>query len=89
MMTYGTDTSHGMVDTTGAKTSLNNLETAAFTKHNVVQRYADILEGDVTVTVRGVVVAKDTQHAVDGDSRGVCRDEDDTLLLVGAGVVLV
>jgi hypothetical protein len=53
----------------------------------VIQGHADVLEEDVTVTVRGVIIAKDAKHAVDGDSRGVCWDEDDTLLLVGAGVV--
>lgn len=53
----------------------------------MIQGHADVLEEDVTVTVRGVIIAKDAKHAVDGDSRGVCWDEDDTLLLVGAGVV--
>ena len=78
-----------MVDTTRAKTALNNLEATALTKNDVIQRYANVLERDVTVTVRSVIVAKDTQHTVDGDSGGVGWYEDDTLLLVGAGVVLV
>ena len=78
-----------MVDTTRTKTALNNLEATALTKNDVIQRYANVLERDVTVTVRSIIVAKDTQHTVDGDSGGVCWYENDTLLLVRAGVVLV
>ena len=77
-----------MVDTR-AKTALNNLEATALTKNDVIQRYANVLERDVTVTVRSIIVAKDTQHTVDGDSGGVGWYENDTLLLVRAGVVLV
>lgn len=68
---------------------MNNLETTALAKNDVVQRYANVLERDVTVTVRSIIVAKDTQHTVDGDSGGVGWYENDTLLLVRAGVVLV
>ena len=68
---------------------MDDLETTALAKNNVIQWHTDVLEEDVAVAVRGVVVAKDTEHAVDGDSRGVCRNEDDALLLVWAGVVWV
>lgn len=34
------------------------------------------------MAVRGVVVAVDVEHAVDGDAGGVGWDEDDGLLLV-------
>jgi hypothetical protein len=53
----------------------------------VIQGHADVLKEDVAVTVRGVIVAKDTEHTVDGDSRGICWDENNALLLVGAGIV--
>lgn len=78
-----------MVNATRAQTSLNNLETTALAQDDVFHRHADVLEEDVTVTVRGIIVAKDTEHAVNGDAGGVGGNEDDALLLVGAGVVLV
>jgi hypothetical protein len=48
----------------------------------MVEWNTDILESDVTVSVRGIVVTEDTEHAVDGDTGSVVWDEDDRLLLV-------
>lgn len=87
--TYSANTSHGVVNATRAQTSLNDLETTTLAQDDVLQRHADVLEEDVTVAVRGIIVAKDTEHAVDGDAGGISWNEDDALLLVGAGVVLV
>lgn len=68
---------------------MNDFEATAFAQDDVIQRHADVLEEDVTVAVRGIIVTKDTEHAVNGDARGICWNEDDALLLVWAGVVLV
>ncbi|KAI6851685.1 acyl-CoA dehydrogenase NM domain-like protein [Hortaea werneckii] len=50
---------------------------------------AHVVEDDVAVAVRSVVEAVDGQHALNGDARGVGRDEHDGLLLVDVGVVRI
>lgn len=89
VQTHGSNTPHGVMDSARAKTTLNDLETTTFTENHVLGGHTHVLKGDVTVTVGCVIVAKDTQHAVDGDARGVVGDENDGLLLVGTGVVSV
>jgi hypothetical protein len=75
------------MDAARAETTLDNLETAALTEDHVAGGHAHILKSNVTVTVWGVVEAKNGQHAVDGDTRDVVGDEDDGLLLVLVGVL--
>ena len=87
--TYSADASHSMMNTTGTETALDDLEATTLAQDDVIKWYTDVVEGDVTVAVRCVVVAKDAQHAVDGDSRGICWHQDDALLLVWTWVVLV
>jgi len=75
-----------MVDTAGSKTALDDLETTASAEDHAAIWYANIVEADVAVTVRGVVVAEHGQHTVDGDTGGVGGDEHDGLLFVRVGV---
>lgn len=57
--THRTDRSHGVVDSTGSQTALDDLETASFPEDHAALVDADILEGDVAVTVWGIVKAHD------------------------------
>lgn len=81
-MTYGSDAAHCVVDTAGSKTTLDDLETTAFAEDEVVNGYANILERDVTMAVRSVIIPKNTEGTVDGDTGGIGRNEHDRLLLV-------
>lgn len=76
-----------MVDTAGPETALDDLETAAFAEDHCGKRNPDVLELDLAVSVGRVIVAEDTEGALDSDAWRVVRDEDNGLLLVGAGVV--
>ena len=82
----GADGAHGVVDAAGSKAALDDFEAAALAEDHVGGGHADVVEGDVAVTVRGVVEAVHAQHAVDGDAGGLGGDEDDGLLLVDRGV---
>ena len=83
----GADGAHGVVDTAGTETALDDLEAAAWAEDDVVEWHADVVESDVAVTVWGIVVAEDAEHTVDGDTWGVVWDEHDRLLLVDIRVV--
>jgi hypothetical protein len=78
-----------VVDTTGSKTALDNLKAASFAEDEVGDGDAHIFETDVTVSVGGVVVAKDVHHAVDCDAWCAGGDDDDGLLAVGVWVLRV
>jgi hypothetical protein len=71
-----------VVDTTGAKTSLDDLEAAAWAEDNVVEWYADVIEADVAMPMWGIIVTEDAKHTVDGDAWSVVRDKHDGLLLI-------
>ena len=47
------------MDTARSETSLDDLETFSRSEDNVSERYSNVVEGDMSVTVRGIVVAKD------------------------------
>lgn len=71
-----------MVNTTRPETALNDLEAAALPEDHVPSRDADVVEGDMAMAVRCVVVAVDREHAVDCDTVGVGGDQDHGLLAV-------
>lgn len=56
--TYRADAAHSVVNTPGTETALNNLEPAAWAKDHAALRHADIIEAEVTVTVRSIVIAE-------------------------------
>jgi len=77
------------MDTTGPETSLDNLKASAFSEHNAVQGDADVLEDDVTVTVRRIIISKYTEHTMNRDTGCVGWNQHNRLLLVHALVVRV
>jgi hypothetical protein len=85
----GADGPHAVVDAAGTQTALDDLEAAPFAQHELRCRHPDVVEADVAVAVRGVVVAVHVQHAVDGDAGKAGRYQDDGLLPVGVRVARV
>jgi hypothetical protein len=47
------------MDSAGAKTALDDLETSSFAEDHVALVHSDVVERDVAVTVRGVIKAHD------------------------------
>lgn len=68
------DGAHGVVDTAGAETTLDDLEAAAFAQDHVGDWHSHVLECDVAVAMGSIVVAVDGEHALHGHSRGVGGD---------------
>ena len=60
-----------MMDTSRAETTLDNLKSTAGAKNDVARRDTDVLESQVTVSMRSVIVTINRQHSVDGDTWGV------------------
>lgn len=84
-----TDGAHGMVDTSGAKSTLDDLETTSFTKYHVGGWDTDIVKGDVGMAMRSIVEAVDMEHTVDSKAGCISRDQDNGLLLVRIWVIWV
>jgi hypothetical protein len=76
-----------MVNASGAKPALHDLEPAAFAQDHVRRRDTDVVEEDLSVAVRRVVVPEDGEHALDRDAWGGSWDEDDGLALVDLRMV--
>ena len=71
-----------MMYPSGSKTALNDLKPTTLTQHHIRSRNPDVVEEDVAVAVRRVVVPEDRKHAVDSDSWSRRWDKDDGLPLV-------
>lgn len=80
--TYSTDGSHTVMDTSGAKTTLNNLESTARAENHVGSWNANILESEMAMSVRSIIITVDRQHPIDGDTWGISWNQDNRLLLV-------
>jgi hypothetical protein len=76
-----------VVDPSWTETALDDLEAATLAQHHIGSRDADVVEEDVAVAVRRVVVPEDGKHAVDPDPGRRGRDEDDGLAPVDLGMV--
>lgn len=85
-MSYGANASHRVMNSSWTKAALNNLETPAHAEDHVFRRNADILKRDVAMSVGRVVVAKNGQHTMNGDSRCTSRDKNHRLLVMGIRV---
>ena len=80
-----TDRAHAMVDAPRPKPALRDLEAAAFAEQQVLGRDAHVLEDDLGVTVRRVIVAEHAERAQDGDPGRVDRhDRIDCCRCLGA-----
>src|SRR5215471_2280939 len=73
---------HAVVNATRAEPALSNLEPTALTQQHIRNRHAYVLEKDLGMPVRGVVIAKDWQHSLDSDTCGIQRYQYHRLLLV-------
>src|SRR5205814_3198423 len=71
-----------MMDAAGAEAALGDLKAAPFAEQNVLNRHADILELDLGMAVRRVVIAEDGERPYDSYPGRVARHEDHRLLLV-------
>ena len=65
-----------MVNAARAETQLADLETSPFAEEHVVGRDAHVVETNVHVAVRGIVLAEDVHGAEDFHARRIDRDED-------------
>ena len=79
------DAAHAVMDASRPQPALGNLESAAFAQKHVGDRHAHVLETHFAVAVRGVVIAKDRQHALDFDARRIHGHQNHGLLLVFPG----
>ena len=79
---HGPDRAYSVVDASGPQPSLDDLEPATFTEHDVRSRHADVLKGDVSVAVRSIVIAVNRHHAFDFDASCTGWDQNHGLLLV-------
>ena len=75
-----------MMNPPRTQSSLNNLEPASGAKDHVSVGNAHVFECDVPMPVRGVVVAEDGEHALDGDAGRACGHNHHGLLAVGVFV---
>lgn len=80
--TYGANGPHGVVNTTRAKSALNDLKSTALAEDEVAGWDTNVVEGEVSMSMGSVVVAIYTQHAVDSDTLGVGRYKNHRLLAV-------
>src|SRR5215471_8412865 len=71
-----------MVDAPWAQPPLRDLEPAALAEEDVRGRHSDILEDDLGMAVRRVVIAEHAQGPDDRDARRIHRHEDHGLTLV-------
>ena len=59
------DQPHAVVNAPRPEPALRDLEAAALAEQHVRRRHAHVLERDLRMAVRRVVVAEDRQHALD------------------------
>src|SRR5258707_11867862 len=59
------DQPHAMMDAARAEPALSDLEAAAFAEQDVRRRHPHVLEHDLGVAVRRIVIAEDTKRALD------------------------
>ena len=81
-----TDQTHAMVDAARTEASLRDFETASLAKEDAACGHAHVVEHDLHVTVRGVVVTEHGQRAHARDAFGIGGNEDHRLLGVLRGV---
>src|ERR687897_1570885 len=77
---------HAVVDAPWSEAPLGDSEALALVPDDVLQRHAHVLEGDLRVPVRGVVVAEDGEGPLYLYARRIERDQDHGLLLVARSV---
>src|SRR5208282_109277 len=76
---------HAVMNATGAEPALGDFETASRSGDDVVERYPDISEANLTVTEGRVVGAKHRHHTLDLDARSIERHQNHGMTLVLRG----
>ena len=77
---------HAVMDAARPEAALRDLEAAALAEQQVLDRHLHVLEYDLGMTVRRVVIAEHRQHALDLDAGHVALDQDLRLLAVAVAV---
>ena len=67
-MIYRANGSHSMMNTTGPKTSLNDLKSAARAKNYIFYGNTNIFERDVPVSMGGIVITVHGQHSLNNNA---------------------
>src|SRR5450830_402530 len=80
-----TDQAHAVVDASGAKATLGDLEAAALTQQDVAHGHTHVLKRHLDVAVRGIVVAEHIQRAQDLDAGRIGGHHHHALLRVAGG----
>ena len=80
----GADRAHAMVDAARPEPPLRDLEAPALAEQHVRRRHAHVVELDLHVPVRRVVIAEHRQVPLDRDARRIERHQDHRLLLVAS-----
>lgn len=75
--TYCSNGTHGVVDTARAKTTLDNLKATSFAEDHVAVWDSYIVERDLAMTVRCIIITVNRKHSVNGDSLGVSWYQND------------
>src|SRR5258708_7369041 len=80
------DQPHAMMDAARAEPALSNLEATAFAQQDVRRRHPHILEHDLGVAVRRIVIAEDAERALDLDPWRIERHQHHGLAAVRLGL---
>jgi hypothetical protein len=70
------------MDAARSETALRDFEAAAFAEQDVAGRHPNVLEQDLRMAVRRVIIAEHRQHLFNGDARSVERYRTMRLLLM-------
>ena len=82
------DRAHAMVDAARPEPALRDLEAAPFAEQQVRRRHAHVLQHDLHMAVRRVVIAVDGERAQDVEAGRVERHQDHRLLAVLVGALV-
>jgi len=77
------DGAHAVMDAAGSEPKLRDLETAAFAEQDVALGHPDIVEAQMHVPARRMIVPEHMHRPDDLDARGVLGHQDLRLLLAG------
>jgi hypothetical protein len=61
------------MNTSGTKTTLNDLESSARAKNHVASWDTNVLKANMTMSVRSIIVAVNGQHSLDLNTRSIGR----------------
>lgn len=89
VLTYSSNRSHSMMNSTWPHSSLHDFETSTLSKDQVRRWNTHVLKYQMRMAMRRIIVAKHVHHALDCDAGTTCRDNNHRLLFVRIWVVRV